>query len=152
VVPFLNQKTMPNHWIWSQQVLPPLCEVFQLMSSPWGPGRLLLSWQLGLSCCYFQFPTPYCYTPLFNFLTLCTSPPSPPIPDSSRLSPLPLLFLPSSSHPLLPLIILYPLLSRTEAFTLRYSFHLIFMWPVSCIHTLCLISTYQKVHTMCVLL
>ena len=60
---------------------------FQLMSSPWGPGRLLLSWHLGLSGCYPQFPIPHCYTPLFNFLTLCTSPPSPLIPDFTPLFP-----------------------------------------------------------------
>ena len=72
-----------NLWIWSLQVLSPLCWVFQLMSSLLGPGSLLLSWHLGLSGGYPQFPIPHCYTPLFNFLTLCTSPPSPPIPDSS---------------------------------------------------------------------
>ena len=125
----LNQGTMPNLWIWSQQVLPPLCGVFQLMSSLWGPGRLLLSWHLGLSGCYPQFPIPHCYTPLFNFLTLCTSPPSPPIPDSPFPSSLPPKFLPL----LLPLIILFPLLSRTEASTLWSSFLLSFMWSVSCI-------------------
>ena len=81
---------MPNLWIWSLQVLSPLCWVFQLMSSLLGPGSLLLSWHLGLSGGYPQFPIPHCYTPLFNFLTLCTSPPSPPIPDSAPLFPLPL--------------------------------------------------------------
>jgi hypothetical protein len=35
-----------------------------------------------------QFPTPHCYTPLFNFLTLCTSPPSTPIHDSALFFPL----------------------------------------------------------------
>ena len=134
MAPSLNQGGMPNLWIWSQQVLPPLCGIFWLMSSPWGPGRLLLSWHLGLSGCYPQFPIRHCYTPLFNFLTLCTSPPSPPIPDSSPLlPPPPFLFLPSPSHPLLPLIILFPLLSRTEASTLWSSFLLSFMWSMSCI-------------------
>ena len=32
---------MPNLWIWSLQVLSPLCWVFQLMSSLLGPGNLL---------------------------------------------------------------------------------------------------------------
>ena len=32
-----------NLWIWCQQVLPPLCGAFQLMSSQWGPGKILLS-------------------------------------------------------------------------------------------------------------
>jgi hypothetical protein len=93
--------------------LPPLFGVFQKVSSPWGPERLLLFWHLGLSGCYPQFLIPHCYTPLFNFLTLCTSPPSLPIPDSAPF-PFPLL---SSSQvpPTLYLIILFPLLSRTEA-------------------------------------
>ena len=67
--PILQPGAMPNLWIWSLQVLPPLCGVLQLMSSLWGPGRLLLSWHLGLSGCYPQFLIPHCYTPLFNFLT-----------------------------------------------------------------------------------
>jgi hypothetical protein len=45
----IPQWGMPNLWIWSRQVLPPLCGVFQLMSSLWGASRLLLSWHLGLS-------------------------------------------------------------------------------------------------------
>jgi hypothetical protein len=36
---------MPNLWIWFWQVLPPLCGVFQLMSSLWSPGDLL-SWHI----------------------------------------------------------------------------------------------------------
>ena len=82
--------TMPNLWICSQQVLPPFCWMFQLMSSTWGPERLLLSWHLGVSCCYPQFPIPHCYTPLFNILTLFTTLPLPSIPDSSLLFSLPL--------------------------------------------------------------
>lgn len=46
---------------------------------------------------------------------------------SSFSSPPPL-FLPGPFHPLLPLIILFPLLSRTEASTLRSSLFLSFMW------------------------
>ena len=38
---------------------------------------------------YLQFPTPHCYTALFNFLTLCTSPASPPIPDYASFFSLP---------------------------------------------------------------
>ena len=106
------------------------------MSSLWGPERLLLSWHLGLSGCYSQFPILHCYTPLFNFLTFCTF----PIPDSAPLLPLPL-FLPSPSHPLLPLILLFPLLSRTETSTLCSSFLLSFLWSLSCMwvfYSLCL--------------
>ena len=49
---------MPNLWIWSLQVLSPLCWVFQLMSSLLGPGSLLLSWHLGLSSGYPSSPSP----------------------------------------------------------------------------------------------
>ena len=62
-----------------------LCGVFQLMSSLWGPGTLLLTLHLWLSDCYTQIPIPHCYTPLFNFLTLCTSPPFSSIHDSYAL-------------------------------------------------------------------
>lgn len=41
-VPSLNG-AICNLWIWSLQVLTLLCGVFQLMSSPWGPRRLLNS-------------------------------------------------------------------------------------------------------------
>ena len=68
--PIHQPGALPNLWIWSQQVLPPLCGVFQLMSSLRGPGRLLLSWHLELSGCYPQLPLPHCYTALFNIMTL----------------------------------------------------------------------------------
>jgi hypothetical protein len=78
----------------------PFVGVFQLTSSTWGPWSLFLSWHLGLSGCYPQFPTPHYYIPLFNFLTFCTSPLSPPKPDSFPLLPspssLPPKFLPPS--------------------------------------------------------
>jgi hypothetical protein len=96
-IPQLGGGGMPNFWIWSPQVLPPLFGVFLLMSSLWGLKRLLLSWHLGLSSCYSQFFIPHCYIPLFKFLTLCTSP-SPPIPDSAPHCPPPL-FLQSPSSP-----------------------------------------------------
>jgi hypothetical protein len=73
--PIPQPEAMPNLWIWSLQVLSPLCWVFQPMSSTLGPGRLLLSWHLGLS--NPQFPTPHLYIFLFNLLILCTSPLSP---------------------------------------------------------------------------
>ena len=108
---------VPIHWIWTLQVLSPLCWVFWLMSSPSGPENLLLPWHLGLSSGYPQFPIPHCYTPPFNFLTLCTDPaplffPPPPFP----------LPLPGPSCPLSSVIILFPLLSRTEAPILWSSF------------------------------
>ena len=95
---------MSNLWIWSLQVLPPLCWVFQLMSSPLGPGNLLLSWCLGPSVGYLLFishcNTPFCSVP---WSWLCTSPlflPTWPCPPFFS-SPLPLFlptFPPSISH------------------------------------------------------
>ena len=88
---FLGTRKESYGWVASsQQVLPPLGGVLQLMSPPWGSGRVFISWHLELFGCYPKFPIPHCYTPLFNFLTLCTFPPSPPIPNSSPLFPFPL--------------------------------------------------------------
>ena len=98
--PISQLGVMSNLWIWSRQVLHPLCGVFHLIASLWGPGRLLLSCHLGLSGCYPQFSIPHCYTLLFNFLTLLhllsylilpffsLSPPFPPpksLPPSTSL-------------------------------------------------------------------
>ena len=100
---------------------------------PVGCWEVLTSWNLGLSGCYHQFPTPiaiYCCSfswPSVHLLHLLPYLILPLCFDS------PLFFLPSSSYPLLPLIILFPLLSRTEAFTLWSSFLLSFMWSMSCI-------------------
>ena len=90
---------MPNLWIWSLQVLSPLCWVFQLMSSLLGPGRLLLSWHLGLSGCYppvphppllyisVQFPDPLYISSISSHTLFC----SPfPLPPSFFIVPLPL--------------------------------------------------------------
>jgi hypothetical protein len=103
------------------------------MSYLLGPGSLLLSWYLEFSGGYPQFPIPHCYTPLFNFLTLCRPSQSPPIPDPAHFPPPPLFLLPSPSHPLPSVSILFPLLRRTEASTLWSSFFLSFIWSVSCI-------------------
>ena len=85
---------VPIHWIWSLQVLSPICWVFWLKSSQLGQGELLGPWYLGLSSGYFQFPLHHCYTPTFNLLTACTSPPSPaifelapPFPSPSFIPP-----------------------------------------------------------------
>jgi hypothetical protein len=88
---------LPMHWIWSLQVLYPLCWVFQLTSSLLGLGNLLGPWNLGLSSGYPQILLPYCYTPPFKFPTLCTSPLSPLISEPALLFPLPPLPLPDSS-------------------------------------------------------
>ena len=47
--PIPQPGAVPNLWIWSLQVLPPLCWVLQLMSSPLGTGSLMVFWLLGLS-------------------------------------------------------------------------------------------------------
>lgn len=73
--PILPLGALPNLWIWSLQVLPPLCWVFQLISSQLGPGSSLFSWHLGLSGGYPQFPISHCSISLFNFLTLGISHP-----------------------------------------------------------------------------
>jgi hypothetical protein len=47
--PIPQQDALPNLWIWSLQVLLPLCWAFQRFSSLLGPGSLLLSWHQRLS-------------------------------------------------------------------------------------------------------
>jgi hypothetical protein len=85
------------------QVLYPLCWVFQITSSLLGPGKLLLPWHLGLSGGCTQFPIPHCYTPLFDFPALCTTPLSPSILDTAPFFLFPSCLppnslLPSNSH------------------------------------------------------
>jgi hypothetical protein len=126
------------------------------MLPPLVPGSLFLFWSLGLPSCYLQFPIPHCYTPLFNFLSLCTSTPSPPRPNPAPLFPRPPLSLPSPSHPLLPMIMLFLLLSRTEALTfwscLLLEFHMLYKLNCGNSKFFFLISTCQWEHTMYVLL
>ena len=106
----------------------PFMGVFQLMPSFWSPGKLLLSWHLGLSVFYHQFliphllytsvqcPDPLNISPVFSHTWFFPS-----------FSPPPLLFFTIPSHHLHPLIILFPLLSRTEASTPWSYFLLKFM-------------------------
>lgn len=119
---------MSFYWRWSLEVLSPLCFSFQLKSillglklSPLCPGILSLPWLLGLSSGYPQFLIHYWYIILFDFLILCNSLLSSPIPDHVPLpSPpsLPLRFL-----LLLPIsTILFSFLCRTESSTLWFSF------------------------------
>jgi len=109
-IPQLGWGGMPILCTWSRQVLPPLCGVFQLMLFLW------LSRNLGLSGCYPQFLMHHWYKLLFNFLTLCPSPPSPNIPDSASLFPSPSLLPPKSVPPSTSLD--YFVLRRTKASTL----------------------------------
>ena len=136
---------MPIYWRWFLQVLFPLCWAFWLKSSMLGPGIISLPCSLGLFSIYLQFPIPYCYIFLFNFLSLCTSLLPIPIPYSapSYFLPPPL-SLPDFSLPLPPMIILFPFLSRTKAFTLWSSFFLNFIWSVSCI--VGILSFFHNIH------
>ena len=95
----------------------------------WEPLAFLASgifWWLSL------VPHLLCYVPLFNFLTLCTSPPSSPTPGPDPIFCPHSHFLPSPSLLIHPVIILFPLLSRTEAFTFYSFFFLSFIWSMSC--------------------
>jgi hypothetical protein len=130
---------MPNLWIWSLQVLSPLCWVFQLMSSLLGPGILLVSWHLDILMATPRSPSPM-FTPLFNFLIFYTSPLFPSTPDPDHL----LLLSPKNLPPLPFIIILFPLLSRTEASTLWSSFFLSFIWSVCCI--VCILSFWANIY------
>ena len=66
---------------------------FRLKSSLLGPGSLSIPWCLGPSNGYPQFLIPHYYIILFDFLTLCTSLLSPPVPDTAPfISPPPLSF------------------------------------------------------------
>ena len=71
--PIPQSGIVPYHLIWSLQFLSLLRWLFQLMPPLLAPGSFLFSWHLGLSVGYPQFPISHCYTPPFNFLTLCTS-------------------------------------------------------------------------------
>jgi hypothetical protein len=144
--PIPQTGALPNLWIWSLQVLPPLCWAFQLISSLLSSGSLLISLHLGLAGHYPEFPIFHCYTPLFNFLTLFISSPSLPISDPAPFPLSPPLFHPSPSNPLLAVSvnILFPLLRRTEAATFCSSFFLSFIWSVNCI--LGIPSTWANIH------
>ena len=55
-IPQLEAVTV--HWIWSLQVLSPLCWTFRLTSSLLGSGNILSPWHLKLSSDYSQFLIP----------------------------------------------------------------------------------------------
>ena len=106
------------------------CMRFLQIPSPfWGISANVIpmvSWEahasLASSLCYPQFPIPHCNTPLFNFLTSVHLLHRLSYLILPLFSPSPFLFLPSPFHPLVPLIVLFSLLSRTEASTLWSSF------------------------------
>ena len=118
---------VPNLWIWSLQVLSPLCWVFQLMSSLLGSGNLLYLWHLGLSSVYPHSSLLHTSVQFPNLLYFC------PVYSHTLSCPLFVLFPfqvpPSLYFPWL----FFPLLSRTEASTLGSLFFLHFIWSVSCV-------------------
>ena len=116
--PIPQPGALPNCWILSLQVLPP-------MSSLLGPESLLFFWHLGLAGGYSQLPIPHCCTPLFKFLTLCLSSLSPLITAPFSLSPS------SLSPKSLPLSTSYEYFVLPKTSTFWSSFFLNFIWPVN---------------------
>jgi hypothetical protein len=100
--PILQLGAMPIYWIWSLDVLSPLCWLFWLKSSLLGPRNLLGSWHLGLSSRYSQFPFPHYYTLTFKFLTLSVLPHLLSYLNLPLFFPPPLLSLLDRFLPLLP--------------------------------------------------
>ena len=108
---------IPNLWIWSL-LLSPFGWAFQLMSSHFCLENLLPSWHQGLSVGYPQFPTSHCYTPVFNLLTLCISPPSPLTLDPAILFLLAFSLSPKPFSPCTSCDYFAPLLNRCKEFSL----------------------------------
>jgi hypothetical protein len=107
-----------------------------------GSGGLLLSWHLVLSVGYPCSSSPIA-TPLFNFLSLCTSSPSLPTPDSALpFSPPSSLFLPSPSYPLPPILILFPLLIGLK----QPYFGLPSSWPLYGLWVMDIPSFFPSIH------
>jgi hypothetical protein len=101
--PIPETGALPNPCLWCLQILPPICLSFHLISSLLGPGSPLLSWNLGLSGGYLQFPIlpiHLCSNSWPSVYHFCLLPylilPSTPFPS------FPHLFLPGPSHPLSP--------------------------------------------------
>lgn len=113
-----QQGPVSIYWRWSVQVVSPRCWVFLLMSSPLGLGSLSLPWSLG--------PVPH--YPLLHASIQFNDPLNfSPVPSKDRscsLFSLPLLFLPCPFLPLSPVIVLFPVLCRTEATTVWSSLFL----------------------------
>jgi hypothetical protein len=63
---------------------PPLCWVFELISSLLGPRSLLFFWDLLVATASSPPPFPHCYTLLFKFLALCISSLSLLTPDPAH--------------------------------------------------------------------
>lgn len=103
------------------------------MSSPLGVGSLSDSWCLGLSSALPCSLPQHCCIFLLIFLSLSLG----FSPVSTHTCHCPLFSLPhlspNSLPSLLPMIILFPLLSGTEAPTLRSFFFLSIIWSVTCI-------------------
>jgi hypothetical protein len=113
------------------------------------PGSLSHPWHLGLSSSSLILH-PHYYTFLFILLSLWTSLLSLPIPDPSPPSPSSSLFNPGPCLPLSSVIILFPQVwLKLPHFGLPSCYTPYDLWVVSWVFwILCLISTYQWVHTM----
>jgi hypothetical protein len=94
---------MPICWRWSPQVQSPLCLCILTKD---GPGNLMFHWSLGPSSGYTQFLTHpqhiFVQFPDTLYLT------SPPVPDTSPLTPHPPLSLPGPLLLLPTVTILFP--------------------------------------------
>ena len=143
--------TTHNLYRWSWQVLPPLCGIFQLSSHEF----LIGSWFPGIWD--FLIATPSSPFPIATYLSSISWPSvhlHHLIPYLSLTPfPLPLSHFSSSQvSPILyflPLIILFPLLGRKHPL-FPSSWASCGLWVVSWVfHALCLISTYQWVHSLC---
>ena len=105
----------------------------------------------GTSSDYLQFPLPHCYIPPLHFLTLCTSPP-PHTPDPAPpplIFPPPLLSLPGPCYHYPSMIIFFPFLSRTEAYTLCFPFILSCIWSVAILSFGANIHLSASTHDVC---
>ena len=121
-----------------------------------GSGSISIPCYLGLSSGYPHLPIHHCYVFLFNFLILCTSllslPISNPAPSFFPPSPLsPRWLLSSTSYDYF--VPLFYVGLKHPHFGLPFSFAPYGFWVISWVFwALGLISTYQWVHTICVLL
>ena len=112
---------MPNLWIWSQPILPPLCggiSAIIISMGSWEALSFLASgtfWLLHpapqppLLYTYVQFSDPLYISSISSYTLFFPS-----------FSPTPLHFIPSPPHPLLPLITLFSLLSRLKIYSLVF--------------------------------
>ena len=126
-------RAKPFYWRWFLQVQSTLGWVYQLMTSPLGPGSLLLPWHLELSRGSSHLLPTHCY--IFLLIHLATWKPFLLLPKPEPFSLFNLPFSsPTYDSPSLWLQELFcsPLLSGIKASTLWTSLLLKFIWSMSC--------------------